>query len=36
LNGITSGEGAIARIEQRLRGKSPADKIAWPQAPWRM
>lgn len=36
LNGITSSEDAIARIEQRLRGKSPADKIAWPQAPWRM
>ena len=36
LNGITSSEDAIARIEQRLRGKSPADKITWPQAPWRM
>ena len=36
LNGITSSEDAIARIEQRLRGKSPADRIAWPQAPWRM
>jgi hypothetical protein len=36
LNGITSSEDAIARIEQRLRGESPADRIAWPQAPWRM
>lgn len=36
LNGITSSEDAIARIEQRLRGKSPAARIVWPPAPWRM
>jgi len=36
LNGVTSSEEAIARIEQRLRGKSPAGRITEPQAPWRM
>jgi len=36
LNGITSSEDAIARIEQRPRGKSPAARIPWPQSPWRM
>ena len=36
LNGVTSSEEAIARIEQRLRGKSPAARTPWPQAPWRM
>ena len=36
LNEITSSEDAIARIEQRLRGKSPAARIPWPQSPWRM
>jgi rRNA processing protein Krr1/Pno1 len=36
LNGVASSEEAIARIEQRLRGKSPTGKITEPQAPWRM
>jgi hypothetical protein len=36
LHGVTSSEEAIAKIEERLRGKGPDDKITEPQAPWRM
>ena len=36
LHGVTSSEEAIAQIEERLRGKSPAGRITEPEAPWRM
>jgi hypothetical protein len=36
LHGVTSSEEAIAQIEERLLGKSPAGRITEPEAPWRM